>query len=370
VISLTCNCGRKLQVHDDFGGQAGTCPACGATLDIPHPEPVQSAPRFSETTELEDPPDEELEDEDESEEEEPIGNHGGDPLPPGLDFFADVPEEIGPLVSAWTTLKEGQRPMSTGTRLCLGIVLGMLGAVLGCVIVVVLSVESEFWRPVWPIGLALLGFGVALACTQFSHTCSYVGREGVARFVCSGSRDNITTREVFRFRDALDLRTSTTLHYRNGSYQHTNYSYTWTDIGGQQRYVISGTHHSEAGTPPSDDPLHYATGSEMAWTMYLLAGASQQIELGSPVLFNLRGGRWIRLQAGVITLNLGGEPQDWQAEEVRLVEVKQGTVRILRHDAAEGWFSRRGVIEFPFDQLPNAQLFFYLMEKVVGVPVK
>lgn len=37
AITLSCPCGRKLQVGDDHAGQKGRCPACGWVLDIPNP---------------------------------------------------------------------------------------------------------------------------------------------------------------------------------------------------------------------------------------------------------------------------------------------------------------------------------------------
>ena len=30
AIVLHCSCGRKLQIRDEFAGQEGKCPACGA----------------------------------------------------------------------------------------------------------------------------------------------------------------------------------------------------------------------------------------------------------------------------------------------------------------------------------------------------
>ena len=35
LIELTCSCGKRLQVSDDFAGGQGQCPACGARLQIP-----------------------------------------------------------------------------------------------------------------------------------------------------------------------------------------------------------------------------------------------------------------------------------------------------------------------------------------------
>ena len=48
-ITVTCDCGRKLQVRDEFGGQEGKCPSCGqgATSQIPFVEVPVSVSRES-----------------------------------------------------------------------------------------------------------------------------------------------------------------------------------------------------------------------------------------------------------------------------------------------------------------------------------
>src|SRR5262249_42783992 len=37
AIDLTCSCGKRLQVSDEYAGRQGQCPACGRVLDIPAP---------------------------------------------------------------------------------------------------------------------------------------------------------------------------------------------------------------------------------------------------------------------------------------------------------------------------------------------
>jgi hypothetical protein len=38
LIELTCSCGKRLQVSDEFAGRQGQCPACGGQLQIPKPD--------------------------------------------------------------------------------------------------------------------------------------------------------------------------------------------------------------------------------------------------------------------------------------------------------------------------------------------
>ena len=374
AIVLTCDCGRKLQIPEQFAGKEGQCPACGRMLQIPalesspYPGAAVEAPPLPSYRPVESTPEPAAPPAPPAR-EEPVSNHGGDILPPEADFFVPAPQEIGPILSAYSTLRQGVQPMPLGARLVVAGTSAAVGVVVGLVIDNVFRIRNEFWLMAWPIGLGGIAFLIALATTHFAHTCTYVGRDGAARFKCSGDRDQLSTQEVFRFRDATELRTSQTLHYTNNVYQHTTYSYTWTDVGGRVRYVISGQHNNEAGKPPSTHEYHYARATEIAWTVYLLDEALRQLELNDSVPFNLRGGKWVRLGKGRITLCLGGEPQELDAADVAAARVERGTVSIRRVDAHEGWFSSHGVYKFQFDELANAQLFFHLLDKVVGVPI-
>jgi hypothetical protein len=244
-----------------------------------------------------------------------------------------------------------------------------VGSLLLGVGVVIVCQPDDVWAVLIPLGAALVGALIAWAVTRFNHTCTYVGRDGVARYVCSGSRENLKNREVFLFRDAVDLRTAQTHYYRNGVYQNTSFAFSWYDVGGRKRYVINGTHNSRNSTPPPTHYFHFARAAEFAWTVYLLDDVDRQIQLSGAVPFKLTGGQWVRLGKGFLTLGLGKEPIELDAADVGAVQVQKGVVRIKRVDAEEGWFSSRGVYKFDFAHLANAQLFFHLLNKLVGVRV-
>lgn len=372
AIALKCSCGRKLQVKDEFAGQEGQCPACGRTLQIPNVDkPVAASPTYQ-VVEEEIPavlPAEEPSTPSSPAREEPMTNHGGGPLPRNADFFAAPPAEIGPITSVYTTLTGGQRPWSPGARLIAIGFSGLGGLVVGALIVVLCTLKDGFWQFLWPTVGSGLGALIAYGVTRFSHTCTYVGREGIAKFTCTGTRDNIASSETFRFRDATELRTSQTLRYVNGVYQNTTYTFTWSDVGGRARHVITGSHNSEKGEPPTGDLYHYARAAELAWTVYLLGQVQRQVDLAGSVAFNLKGGQWMRLGPQLLTYQLGGEPGEWRADEINGVQVDKGVVKIKRTDAKEGWFSSSGVLKFPFDSLANAQLFFHLVDRLLGVRV-
>jgi hypothetical protein len=299
-------------------------------------------------------------------ENEEIRNHAGSPLSPKDDFFVGPPEEIGDVISAYTSLRKGVEPMTPGARLGGAIVAGVVGLALG--IVIALAIKNAFFQIVVPLSLGGLGLAIVLFATGFKHTCTYAGKDGVARFRCRGSREEVTG-DVFCFKDASELRTSQTRHYTNGVYQGTHYSFSWTDIGGRTRFVISGQHRSEAGTPANKDQYHFATASERAWTIYLLNQVSAQLKMSGTIYFGLGGKNWVKLGERFISLHMSGVTTECDADDIAEVRIYQGMVEVRRKDAKEGWFSSSGIFKFPYGSLGNAQLFLILMDKVVEVPI-
>jgi hypothetical protein len=273
------------------------------------------------------------------------------------------------VLSAKSSLRICVHPRPPAARAGLAMVCGGIALVLVVLLVFAVRPRSAVPYVFFPLLAALIAGGIALLVTRFKHTCSYVGREGVARFQCSGDRDNLTLREVFLFRDAAELRTSQTRHYVNGAYTGTEYAFKWTDVAGHVRYVWRGRYRSEAGTPKPDDPFYFGRAAEMAWSTYLLPGAFRQLELSGAVLFLVGGGNWIRVTPTSLLLHFGGNEDEWDRQDVAGVSIDGGVIKIRRRGAKEGWFSSSGVFKFNFTALGNAQLFFFLVEKVLGVPV-
>ncbi len=346
AIVLHCPCGRKLQIREEFAGQEGQCPACGRTLAIPRED--NSAPRewpapaAAPTLPAPTPPPPSApppappplrQEEAAAPDVQKLPNHGDGPIPADADFFAPAPASIGPLRSAWTTLRQGKQPLNPGMRLFVIFAVGLGALLVGAGIVLVFQLSDDFWTRAIPIGAGVLAALITLGVTRFNHTCTYVGRDGVARFICSGRRDRWTTQEVFEFREAVDLRTAQTHYYRNGFYQNTSYAYTWSDAGGRKRYVIRGAHTSQNKTPPPTHFFHYAKAAEFSWTLYLSEDVDRQLQLSGSIHFNLTGGQWIRLGKGSMTIGFSGQPVELDVRDIGAVQVQKGVVRIKRIDA-------------------------------------
>jgi hypothetical protein len=300
--------------------------------------------------------------------EERLTNHGGGPLPASSDFFALPPDEIGPVVSAHTTLFAGKRPRSPGVRLIASGLAGLVGLAAGSLIVILFRPRAELWHILWPSAGSLLGVILGRVLTRFVHVCSYVGRDGVARYTCAGHRDRLIASEVFLFQ-AVELRTSQTARYNHGVYQGTDYTFTWTDAKGRTCYLISGTYRNAKGLPPTTDAFHFGRAAEAAWTEALLSAVPKVIKETGSIVFDLRKGQSLRIAPDKLIIEFGGEPVEWPASDIEQIVVDKGAVKIKRTDAQEGWFSSKGVLRFPLDGLGNAQFFLRLADQLLGVRV-
>jgi hypothetical protein len=406
-ILLTCPCGRRLQIRDDQAGQAGKCPACGRTLDIPtlsddltapfSLDPVRPPPPEPEVPEVQEvePVREAIRPEPKPRERpqrevqrerprprqapsagpplqddgSPVPNHGGERLPSDVDFFAPPPDEIGPVVTAYSTLREEVQPKPAGVRATIAGGVGLITAAFVLMIVAAIQPRDKVFFVFWPGVVGGVAALITVVATRFSHRCSYVGRLGIARFQCSGNRDRVSRAEFFLFADAVAVRTGQTRKYVNGVYQGTDYTFTWSDADGRVRHTIRGTYKAEQGNPRSTDRFHFGRSAELAFTASLLSEVADLLQRGGDVHFGVSGGRSVRIGPGYVLLRSGGSEERWEARDIHGVQLHQGVVYIRRVDAREGWFSSRGVFKFDFAALANAQLFLYLMEKVVGVPV-
>jgi hypothetical protein len=150
AIELTCPCGKKLQVKEEFAGRMGVCPGCGQALDIPggatiappplpvfapelsiQPPPLPqvappAVPRAPERARASSIPPEEQPDDAE------LRNHGGGAFLANADFFVDPPAEIGHLSSAHTTLTKEKEAWSLSGRMVLSLASTGIGVLIGC----------------------------------------------------------------------------------------------------------------------------------------------------------------------------------------------------------------------------------------------
>jgi len=294
-----------------------------------------------------------------------VPDHSGRPNRSNADFFVPPPPEIGPLVSASSTLRSEDRPFTPEARALLLLVAAGLAGSVGLFIVYAAAVSNPFWLTFWLAVPPLIGALIAWGATLFQHTCTYVGIEGVARARCAGHRGRVVERTLFLFRDAAAVRSSLNHRYHKGQYQGSDYVYEWTDASGRSLFRVKGTYRSEKEPPPSVDLYHFGEAAEVAWSLRRLDAAQEELERDGCVRFALKGGGAIRVGPGFVDFGAGGEGY-CSVGDLAETSVKDNVLRFRRKDAEEGWFRSRGIYKVALAEVANAKLFLFLLRTLMA----
>ena len=288
--------------------------------------------------------------------------HDGTPLDPGLVFFAPPPEAIGRVISADSSLKAGQRPQTLFSRLMLA---GFIGSTVASGANFLFQTDNNLlmFAIFTPVA------GLVFYFTRFIQQVSYVGVNGFARLKCQGLPDKISPAEQMLFADAKELHTSQSRNYERWAYNSTVYTYQWSNEKQQRVHRLVGTYLGEKKPPQGSDRFHFVSQCEKLWTLSLLVGLKKTISEGVAYRFSLGGESWVEVTPGLMIIRQKGETTEWVAEEIDLLTVANGTIKIKRRDAKQGWFSSTGVVSFETAELANAQLFLLCTSEFLGIPV-
>jgi hypothetical protein len=298
-------------------------------------------------------------------------DHRGRPLTADHDFFVAPPSEIRTVLSAYTSLRKGAGPR--------GLVVGVLaaaglgGAGFGALWVLMRLLEPKDLSAAVAGGVfgAFLGGLIGWGLARFKHVCSYVGQEGIARFVCSGRRGRVTEAEVLLFSRAAEVRTILNRRYQNGVYRGTEFSFDWTDDNGTVCFQITGKfyYNYRGENPWLHAPYQWGLAAESAWTRYQFDRVRDEIVRNGFARFNLTRGDFLRVGPGVLELALASRNIRCEIANVEKLALSEGVYTLMLRGGREGFFSSPGVFKFSRDSVANAQLFELVLESIGGLRI-
>jgi hypothetical protein len=296
--------------------------------------------------------------------QEGIPDHQGQPRTKPADFFAPPPPEIGQITSAECTLVRGKRSIPFVFRLAIA---GILAAL--CWVVLTVSLQSPsamgLVAPVFAALIAVLVVGIVLYFMRYSHTCTYVGRDGASRFILRGSRSSAAKESTLLFNHAAELRASQVRQHYNGVYVGTNYDYRWTDPAGRLLYRLRGTYRAaKKKRPKKGTDYNFALATELSWSNHYLARAQAQLEAAGSIPFSIDSRKLVRIGPGFLEFHFGGEPVRVTKEEIASVSLGNGTFSFKHKDAR--WFSSAGKFSFAYGRMANARVFMLALDKLMG----
>jgi hypothetical protein len=296
-----------------------------------------------------------------------VKDHMGNPLPADREFFAPPPAQVGPVVSAWSTLRASAAASSGALKMFIMLISG--GAAAGAVYLLVdrdvIRLRGNEQLVVAAISAAVVALIVAVTF-KWRHQCNYIGENGVAIYATSAWRGgrSIGKSQILTFNNAAALTTHQVRHYHNGVYTGTNFNFSWFDQTGRRMFVISGSHHSKKGKPKPNSKFNLAVAAELAWSRHYLARAIQELEQTGFATFAAKGNHFVRIGPGVIEFHFKGDPVQMHRADIRDVKLASGTMTFYHNDAK--WFSSRGKYSLEYGQLTNARVFLLMLDKLMG----
>jgi hypothetical protein len=288
----------------------------------------------------------------------------GNPLSPDREWFAPPPQQVGPVVAAWSTQKAGSIILPVWMKLI--ILLGT--AIVTVLLIMVLAhfvtdsrksradLELILYCTCVPIALLIVA-----AIMKWKHTSFFVGKDGFAKLVYRGNPLRIKT-ESLAFADAAQLRSQETRHYHNGVYAGTHYHYNWFGINGQRVARIKGSFYARKSNEKKNTPYRYALASQALWNAHYFERAKRELEATGGVLFPVGKKDYVRVLPGALELFFKGQLTKVTPDEIAKISLSGGQFVIKHKDA--GWFS--GKFSFTYGAMSNAQVFLMLVERLVG----
>jgi hypothetical protein len=291
-------------------------------------------------------------------------DHQGAPLPADRDFVAPPPDGIGPLLSAWSTVRAGQRVRPKWLRVaqCLAIGLGPLIAVEAFCAFIGMS-QANTNRPALRLAAGFIGllFGpIAAYLTRWREYCTYVGRDGVAEFSHTGGA---VRSKVLRFAGATELKVRRVDFYQGGFYNGSHYSYVWSAPGAKNLLKVSGRHRSPDNTPPAGHHYYFAAAAEPAWNAHVVPRLLKEVEESGAARFPVSPKVTVAVGEGFIEIIKGSNTERLTRDRLMSVALEEGVIRIKTSDAT--LLSFKGKYAYTYAQVPNAMAMLVLIQQLV-----
>ena len=297
---------------------------------------------------------------------EDVVSHMGNPLAGDLVFFVAPAEELGKLITAWTSLRENVRVASTKQAITYALMLGIGISLLLSAAIGLLNLRRNDVDLFNKLSV-FAGFAIAFIAYfvfRFKHTCSFVGDKGVSQHTIKGSALGKIKSEWLFFADAADLKTSQTKNYYNGVYTGTTYSFHWLTLEGKSLLNLKGNYSSKAGTPKEKSPFYFALSAEAAWCDYLIDKLDEELQANGSIEFRVNKKDTVRIGSGFLEFAFKGDVTRVLVEDIKTLSINEGNFVIHTNEAK--WLGSKGKFSFAYGQMGNAKLFLYALEQILG----
>lgn len=288
-------------------------------------------------------------------------HHSGGTLSAKRVFFAPPPPEIGPVQSGFSSQMAGQIDLMGWVTAIFGASffgIGMVGLCIGYL----LNRLDVPW--IYPMAVGVVLTLIFLWAMLPHPTCTYVGKNGLARITRIRGKDTV---EMFLFSRDSSLTVERTRMHHNGIYTGTHSSHIFLNTATQQKFSIGCDFYEMKGKIPENSLFHFGDRGEIALTEYLLPLAIKRLEQGESERFSFSSAMNIELGPRSLIIQQREKRSEIRYEDIERVSVDNGTITLMEKGGKRGFLGlgKEGVFSFSYSLLPNARLFFLLLQHQV-----
>ncbi|MBF0381817.1 MAG: GGDEF domain-containing protein [Magnetococcales bacterium] len=287
-------------------------------------------------------------------------------------FFVPAPKELGKIYSKFSSLTNQHETATFFQRELLAVGGGVIVFIIG--IWLTNSYEPFSNLPVPMVFTTLLSLFVGVSIwfdTGTDQYCEYVGQKGLAQFRKSGFSNQIKTRMLL-FDQVTTLSRSYTSnikpdHFIIPAINEEISSFTWCDIDGEERFVISGVNtHKDDSAPPLEQYL-FGCVAEKAWTRHLINLSSNALVSGKAISFPLPQSNGIlSIGAKKLQYQSGNNIISWPTKETSSL-FRSHEYMILTKKGEKGKSEDMEIGPIDIMGLCNERFFFSILELFTGL---
>ena len=289
-----------------------------------------------------------------------VNSHANQPMEASR-LFCNVPSEIGPLQSAFSTLQPGKIPwLGWLGALLMAAVCGALGCIFAYMIV-------YFDGPTWLYPLfATPCFLGTLYLYAPTARITYVGEKGIFIWQRKLGKES---EQTLLFTPELRLHVRVSRNFNHGIYTGTDYGFAFLMPRPEEKLIIGGMYFSLKDNIPSGNEFHFGKSAERAYTQALQTPLMRDLWAGKSREFPIENGPLLTLSSRGITFTQKEKTEEIPLAELASVSVNDGYVTIWRKGGKAGFLGigRDGVYRFEYAAFPNAQLFFRALGTMLGL---
>jgi hypothetical protein len=311
-----------------------------------------------------------------------VTTHAGNPLPQDILFLSQPPKEIGEIISAYSTARNGKtfRRFPLGVILAISIILGLImNALFG-----VKPIYNFGWLLWLPLVTLFICFKLEKYIEPFfpmSFDATFIGNQGWARESIDMSSKIQKTQ--LQFSHACILLNDFSYHYQHGKCNGLHCNLRWFSRGSQEVEKIDEHSWSGNSMPPDGHALHFALAAEQSWTQYIEEGIQTEFQKNGTAVFairspNAKGDFAIRLTAKGITVRYEETNMQLNFTEMEPIKVfhenfgtgKKDECFMIRKKAVEEHKFGKTTLTLPFGEVSNVRVLLDFLGKGIDGKLK